>query len=131
VRPRQLDDLLTRQRRMPERGGGVHGEHDGTDPALPVVVGDVGHGRGPVGVPLGVRRRRIQKLLVERTAPGGVLLDVDVGVDGDERGEIPAHAGPGSSDVPTSGTVCDDVRIMTQLSVTSVGSPGTVGQPPT
>ena len=86
-----VGDLLAGQRGVAGRGGGVHGEHHGGQPALPVVVRDLLHRRRPVVVGLEVLGRRGQQFVVQGQPAVAVGLDVHVHVDPLQGGKVEAR----------------------------------------
>ena len=97
----EVDDLLAGQRGVSRGGRGIDGEDDRADLPLAVVGREVTDGRRPVVGALEVGGGCVHQLLVDRAAALGVLLHMDVRVDGDEGVEIPAHRSlstPGADD---------------------------------
>src|SRR6185437_9148137 len=83
--------LLTGQCGVAGRGGGVHGEHDGGEPALAVVGRDLLHRRRPVVAGLEVPGRRGQQLVVQGQPTVAVGFDVHVHVDPLQGGKVKAR----------------------------------------
>jgi hypothetical protein len=80
--------LLTGQPGVAGRGGGVHGEHHGGEPALAVVGRDLLHRRRPVVAGLEVLSRRGQQLIVQGQPAVAVGFDMNMHVDRGQGGKV-------------------------------------------